>query len=75
MTTIKIKNGAQLTKTQFEDIEDLREYLFLISMENSYTLSSEQIELLKTREKIADSNTTVGLTWEDMKAGIKRKNV
>jgi len=75
MTTITIKNGIKLAKTQFESIADLQDYLFLVQMENNYELSAEHIKLLKQREIIADKNPKDGFTWKEMKGKIKRKHV
>ncbi len=73
MTTITIENGQALSRTKFNNWEDFQ--IELILMQEKEELSPEHIKILKSREKIADSKPDNRLTWEEVKAGIIRKNV
>ena len=73
MTTITIKNGQKLAKTEFENWEDVQ--IALIAMQDAFSLTSEHIKILKSREKIADKNPQNGLSWEEVKNNLKRENV
>ncbi|MCF6271208.1 MAG: hypothetical protein L3J41_15965 [Melioribacteraceae bacterium] len=73
MTTITIKNGEKLSRTHFKGWEDLQ--MELILMQEKIELSSEHIEILKSREKEADNATDMGLSWKKVKSGLNRKNV
>lgn len=60
MTTIKIKNASKFTKTQFEDIEELTEYLYNLFLEEelpALTISEiEQAE--KAKEDLKNNPQT-----------------
>lgn len=73
MTTITIKHGPKLARTQFENWEDFQTELVL--MQENFKLTSEHIKILRSREKEADINPDNGLSWDEVKAGIRRKNV
>ncbi len=73
MTTITIKNGEKLSRTQFEDWEDFQTEFIL--MQENFKLTPEHIKILKSREKEADSATDDGLTWQEVRDNISRKNV
>ena len=73
MTTITIENGKALSRTKFKNWEDFQTELIL--MQEKEELSPEHIKILKSREKIADTKPGNRLTWEEVKAGITRKNV
>ena len=70
MTTITIKNGKKLSRTSFENWEDFQAEIIL--MQEGFELTHEHIKILKSREKEADTNPK-GLSWEEVKANIRRK--
>lgn len=73
MTTITIKNGQKLSRDSFESWEDFQ--IELILMQERFELTSEHIKILESREKEADKNYKNGLSWDEVKANIKKKNV
>lgn len=73
MTTITIKNGEKLSRTHFENWEDFQTELII--MQEKFTLTPKHITILKSREEEADSAIDNGLSWEELKANISRKNV
>ena len=72
MTTITIKDGKGLSRINFENLEDFQ--LELILMQEKFELTAEHIKILKSREEMANKNPN-GLSWEEVKAGLKRKRV
>ncbi len=44
-------------------------------MQEGFELTSEHIEILKSREKEADNATSKGFSWGEVKTNIQRKNV
>ena len=72
MTTITIKDGKGLSRNNFENLEDFQ--LELILMQEKFELTAEHIKILKSREEMANKNP-IGLSWEEVKAGLKRKSV
>ena len=70
MTTITIKDAQKLSKTEFSDLEDLQQELILA--QENFELSKKHIEILEQREKQVDPNQ--GLSWEELKTSIRRKN-
>lgn len=74
MTTITIDKNLKLSKTHFKDEEELQNELFLMR-QAEFELSPEHIEILREREAEADQAADPGLSIEDLKASIKRKNV
>ena len=43
--------------------------------EENFELTAEHIKILEEREKEADNATDKGLSWEEVKKGIRRKHV
>ncbi|NOX84589.1 MAG: addiction module protein [Chlorobi bacterium] len=74
MTTITIKNVKNISRTEFEDWEDLLDYIKHIVKAENFELSSEHIKILEEREKEADNATDKGLSWEEVKKGIRRNH-
>lgn len=72
MTTITVKNGERLSKTTFDTWEEVQNELIL--MQENFKLTPEHIKILKSRENEADNSIVDGLSWEKVKASIKRKN-
>ncbi len=73
MHTITFDENINLSKRHFKNLEELQMELLL--REEQAELSPEIIEILAEREKEADNATDDGLTWEEIKANIRRKNV
>lgn len=73
MTTFTIKHGLKMIRTHFEDWEDFQTELVL--MQEKSKLSPDHIRILKLREKEADASPDHGVTWDEVKAGIRRTNV
>lgn len=72
MTTITVKNGRKLSKTNFDSWEEVQAELIL--MQEDFELSKEHKKILKEREHEADNANDDGYSWEDLKAGLIRKN-
>lgn len=72
MTTITIRNGEKLSKTHFESWEEVQEELIL--MQENFELSEAHVKILKAREDEADKAQEDGISWQELKAGISRKN-
>lgn len=72
MTTITVKNGEKLSKTSFESWEEVQAELIL--MQENFKITSDHIKILKSREKEADKASDEGLSWNEVKSGISRKN-
>ncbi len=70
MTTITIKNGIKPSKTVFENWEDF--LIEWVMMQEEFELTPEHIKILKSREKEADNAPDEGLTWDEVKYGIRR---
>ncbi len=70
MTTITIKNGIKPSKTVFENWEDF--LIEWVMMQEEFELTPEHIKILKSREKEADNALDEGLTWDEVKSGIRR---
>ena len=73
MTTITIKNGAKLCRDTFENWDDFQRELIL--MQESFELTENHKEILLSREQEANTAQEPGLTWEQVKKLIKRKDV
>ncbi len=72
MNTITFDEDVNLSKRHFRNLEELRMEMLL--MEEQAGLSPEHIKILKEREREADNATDEGLSWEEVKANIRRKN-
>ncbi len=73
MHTITFDENINLSKRHFKNLEELQMELLL--REEQVELSPEIIEILAERVKEADNATDDGLTWEEVKANIRRKHV
>lgn len=74
MTTITIKNGQKITKTSFENIEDLQEYLFSVYLENS-ELSNLHTAILDERLNDVEQNPANFVSFDKLKKVLTRRNV
>ncbi|MBO3096794.1 MULTISPECIES: hypothetical protein [Gelidibacter] len=72
MTTITVKNGRKLSKTNFDSWEEVQAELIL--MQEDFELGKEHAKILKERENEADNAVDDGYSWEELKADFRRKN-
>ncbi len=72
MNTITFDEDVNLSKSHFKNLEDLQMEILL--MEERAKLSPEHIKILKEREQEADNATDEGLSWEEVKANLRRKH-
>ncbi|MBA6151981.1 hypothetical protein [Gelidibacter maritimus] len=72
MTTITVKNGRKLSKTNFDSWEEVQAELIL--MQEDFELGKDHARILKERENEADSAVDNGYSWEEVKAELQRKN-
>jgi hypothetical protein len=73
MTNITIDKNVSLSKTHFADLEELQEEI-LLQIHSNFELSEDHKRILDEREKELDEATDKGLTWEEVRASIQRKN-
>ncbi len=71
MTTITIKNG-ELSRTEFESLEDLQIELAL--QQEQFELTNDHKQILDERLIQADKNLDQGLSWQKVKADLRRKH-
>lgn len=72
MTTITVKNGRKLSKTNFDSWEEVQAELIL--MQEDFELGKEHAKILKERENEADNAVDDGYSWEELKVYFRRKN-
>lgn len=72
MTTITIKKG-KLSKTNFETLSDLQDYLTLKLLEKSNSFSDSFKAELDNREKELLSDKSKGISWDAVKVKISSK--
>ena len=75
MTTITIKNGEKLSRSIFESLKDLQQYLTSISTEDDYELTDAHKKILDERLLDAKNNPDNSISFEELKASITRKHV
>lgn len=57
MTTIKVKNASKLKKTQFEDIDELAEYIYDIYLKEELpSLTESEIEIAEQAKAARKKN-------------------
>lgn len=71
MTTITIKNSGNLSRTEFDDIEDLQ--LYLVEELQESELSAAHKQILDERLAEAEQNPDNFITLDELKSSIKRK--
>jgi len=71
MTTITIKNGQNLKRNFFENIEELQEYLFSIYLQNM-ELSPSHTDILDKRLDELKENPANYVTGDELKSSLKR---
>ncbi len=74
MTTITIKDNTTLSRTIFENLEDLQEFLSLQFFDNNEEFSDEFKAELNRREEDILSGKEKGIPWEDVKTKLMAKS-
>ena len=76
MTTIHIEEELHLGKTHFKTMEEFQLYLLMLEKEQSkdYSLSDAHKRIIDERIKEADEAKEPGLSWEEVKAELKKAN-
>ncbi|PCI08092.1 MAG: hypothetical protein COB73_07305 [Flavobacteriaceae bacterium] len=72
MTTITIKEG-KLSRTNFESLSDLQDYLTLKLLQKSNSFSDSFKAELNNREKELLADKTKGVSWDAVKSKISSK--
>jgi len=75
MTTITIKNVKNLSRTQFDDLADLQDYLISINLQDEFEISTEHQEILDKRLEESRKNPENFISFEQFKKNLNRKNV
>jgi len=66
MTTITIKNSGDISRTEFEDLTDLQDYLSLKLHDDNYFSPEEEKELDRRYEELK-SGKVAGIPWEEVR--------
>jgi hypothetical protein len=66
MTTITIKNSGNISRTEFEDLTDLQNYLSLKLHEDNYFSPEEEKELDRRYDELK-SGRVKGIPWEEVR--------
>lgn len=74
MTNITIRKNIKLSKTHFEDVEELQVALML-AQQNEFELTQAHQDILKEREKRIDGAEQRGEPWSVVKGRLSRKSV
>ena len=69
MTTITIKNSGDISRTEFEDLTDLQDYLSLKLHDDNYFSPEEEKELDRRYEELK-SGKVAGIPWEKVKTKL-----
>ncbi len=67
MTTITIKNVGKLSRTNFDDLTDLQNYLAKLQFDIDFFLSTEMEKERERRYEELKSGKVKGMPWEDVK--------
>lgn len=67
MTTITIKNVGKLSRTNFDDLVDLQNYIARLKPNNDFFLSPEMEKELDRRYEELITGKVKGIPWEDIK--------
>jgi len=67
MTTITIQNSENLSRTNFDNLTDLQNYIALLKPETDFFLSPEMEEELDRRYEELKSGKVKGIPWEEVK--------
>ena len=66
MTTITIKNSGNISRTVFEDLADLQDFLTLKLHEDNYFSPEEEKELDRRYEELK-SGKVKGIPWDEVR--------
>ncbi|CAM3292093.1 addiction module protein [Aequorivita lipolytica] len=74
MTTIHIEEELNLDKTHFKTMEEFQVYLMMQEKEQpeDYSLSDAHKKIIDERVAEADEAKEPGLSWEEVKAELKK---
>lgn len=73
MTTITIKNSRNLSRTNFENLTDLQDYLTSISVENDIEITTEMEKELDKRYEELLSGKVKGIPWNEVKKEFENR--
>ena len=73
MTTITIKNVGKLSRTSFNDLVDLQNYIAGLEPNNDFFLSPEMEKELDRRYEELITGKVKGIPWEDIKEEFTRR--
>ena len=74
MTTITIKNAKKLSRTQFENLADLQDYLIAISVADDVEIPAEHKNILDKRLAESRENPKNFVSFAQFKKNLSRKN-
>jgi putative addiction module component (TIGR02574 family) len=72
MTTITIKNSGNISRTEFEDLADLQNYLSLRLHEDDYFSPEEEKELDRRYEELK-SGKVKGIPWDEVREKFTKR--
>ena len=67
MTTITIKNVGNLSRTNFNDLADLQNYIAMLKPDKDFFLSPEMEKELDRRYEELIMGKVKGISWKDVK--------
>ncbi len=73
MTTITIKNSEELSRTSFEDWEEVQ--LYILQAQQEAELSDAHKKVLDARLLDLKNNPDDAISYKELKASITRKHV
>ena len=73
MTTITIKNGGKFSKTEFDNLSDLQDYISLQLSQSQQEFSTEFKTELDKREEQLLTGEVKGIIWEEVKSEFLSK--
>jgi len=73
MTTITVKNSEKLLRKNFQDLEDLRNYLASLDPQQAFQLSIDEEAELDRRYEDIKSGKEKGISWENIKAKFEAR--
>jgi putative addiction module component (TIGR02574 family) len=73
MTTVTIKNVGKLSRTSFNDLTDLQNYIAKLKPDIDFFLSPEMEKELDRRYEELKTGKVKGMPWEDVKEEFTRR--
>ncbi len=67
MTTITIKNSGNISRTEFEDLADLQDYLTIELHNSTFLFSPEEEKELDRRYEELKSGKVKGIPWKEVR--------